>query len=33
MDGTPETITSTTRLVFSSMTPVITAWPHIRMLV
>ncbi len=32
VDGTPEAITSTTRLVFSSITDVITAWPHIRML-
>ena len=30
--GTPDTITSTTRLVFSSITPVITTWPHIRVL-
>ena len=29
---TPAAITSTTRLVFSSMTEVITACPHIRML-
>ncbi len=29
VEGTPDAITSTTRLVFSSITAVITAWPHI----
>ena len=32
-DGIEETITSTTRFDFSSITPVSTAWPHIRTVV
>ena len=32
VEGTLAAITSTTRLVFSSITEVSTAWPHIRML-
>ena len=31
--GTPDATTSMTRLLFSSITPPMTTWPHMRMLV